>query len=192
MGCQKPFPYLGRLQQAFVCLCIPRWLDLLHPRDPQMQMHQSSFSQAVMTSSSPVWSLSNPCCQHYHPSSRLSTFSSDDRTGLSVSGARTTSAGIHTVGSVLNSRLWNITSCHMSCSVIISSMMSRYPDFLVLWYPEVCPLCCPDVLTPRLSPSPLPPSPSLSWEQGNLIHPGKIGSPSTSGQEEKWAVLTAN
>ena len=29
LGCQKPFPYLGRLQQAFVCLCIPRWLDLL-------------------------------------------------------------------------------------------------------------------------------------------------------------------
>ena len=29
LGCQKPFPYLGGLQQAFVCLCIPRWLDLL-------------------------------------------------------------------------------------------------------------------------------------------------------------------
>ena len=29
-GCQKPCPFLGRLQQAFVCLCIPRWLDLLH------------------------------------------------------------------------------------------------------------------------------------------------------------------
>ena len=29
LGCQKPFPYLGRLQQAFVCLRIPRWLDLL-------------------------------------------------------------------------------------------------------------------------------------------------------------------
>ena len=29
LGCQKPFPYLGILQQAFVWLCIPRWLDLL-------------------------------------------------------------------------------------------------------------------------------------------------------------------
>ena len=31
-GCQKPWPYLGRLQQAFVCLCMPRWLDLLSGR----------------------------------------------------------------------------------------------------------------------------------------------------------------
>ena len=31
LGCQKPCPYLGRLQQAFICLCIPRWLDLLSP-----------------------------------------------------------------------------------------------------------------------------------------------------------------
>ena len=29
LGYQKPFPFLGRLQQAFVCLRIPRWLDLL-------------------------------------------------------------------------------------------------------------------------------------------------------------------
>ena len=29
LGCQKPFPYLGRLQQAFACLWIPRGLDLL-------------------------------------------------------------------------------------------------------------------------------------------------------------------
>ena len=28
-GYQKPWPYVGRLQQTFVCLCIPRLLDLL-------------------------------------------------------------------------------------------------------------------------------------------------------------------
>ena len=37
LGCQKPCPYLCRLQPAFVCLCIPIWLDLLRPPYPYYQ-----------------------------------------------------------------------------------------------------------------------------------------------------------
>ena len=40
------FTSLERLQQAFVCLCIPRWLDLLPPPPPP-SFHPKNHSQLV-------------------------------------------------------------------------------------------------------------------------------------------------